>query len=110
MPICIDSNQQFSYNYRMDDRTREILVITQEECAEVIQEISKIFRFGIDNHHKSGVVHRHKLETEVGDLLAMIDLLYQFGVIDQTNVCSAIEAKNEKLKIWSNIFKEDSND
>jgi len=31
------------------ERQREVLVITQEEAAEVIQEISKVFRFGIDH-------------------------------------------------------------
>jgi hypothetical protein len=40
----------------MNDKQREILVITQEECAEVIQEISKIFRFGIDEMHKDGIM------------------------------------------------------
>lgn len=42
----------------MNDKQREILVITQEECAEVIQEISKIFRFGIDELHKDGMIHQ----------------------------------------------------
>ena len=30
---------------------KEILSITQEECAEVTQVISKIFRFGWDSCH-----------------------------------------------------------
>ena len=30
---------------------KEILLITQEECAEVTQAISKVFRFGIDAKH-----------------------------------------------------------
>ncbi len=42
----------------MNEKQREILVITQEECAEVIQEVSKIFRFGIDNQHKDGMLHQ----------------------------------------------------
>ncbi len=46
----------------MNEKQREILVITQEECAEVIQEVSKIFRFGIDNQHKDGMLHQEKLE------------------------------------------------
>jgi NTP pyrophosphatase (non-canonical NTP hydrolase) len=32
----------------MNEDTREILLILQEECAEVTQAISKCFRFGPD--------------------------------------------------------------
>jgi hypothetical protein len=35
----------------MNNRDREILLIAQEECAEVIQAISKIFRFGFEAQH-----------------------------------------------------------
>lgn len=88
----------------MDDKTREILVITQEEAAEVIQEISKIFRFGIDEQHKDGVPHRKKLEMEIGDFLAMIDLLVQHGAIDPAQLEGHKAKKIEKLRIWSSIF------
>lgn len=90
----------------MDDRTREILLILQEECAEVTQAISKCFRFGIDNFKpdkpKTNLEH---LEVELGDLLAMIDLLEQFGVIDRTNIEKAKHGKFEKLKQWSSIYE-----
>lgn len=89
----------------MNDKQKEILVITQEECAEVIQEISKIFRFGIKEMHKSGIPHQKKLEEEVGDLLAMIELLIEHNVIEREEVNLAIENKKDKLKIWSNIYK-----
>lgn len=88
----------------MDERIRETLVITQEECAEVIQEISKIFRFGINEMHKSGVVHREKLNEEVGDLLCMIDLLVEQGLLNQRDLDAAKEKKIAKLKIFSKIF------
>ena len=88
----------------MNDKIRETLVITQEECAEVLQEVSKIFRFGIDEMHKSGVVHRAKLNEEVGDLLCMIDLLKEQGLLNQQDLDAAKEAKRQKLMIWSKIF------
>ena len=90
----------------MNNKEREILVITQEECAEVIQEISKIFRFGIDEFHKSGTPHRNKLEMEVGDLLCMIDLMIEHNIINQYNLDEAKKNKLEKLKIWSSILSE----
>jgi len=89
----------------MNDKQKEILIITQEECAEVIQSISKIFRFGIDNVHKSGITQRENFEKEVGDLMAMIDLLDQYQLIDKTKVDHAIQEKKDKLEIWSNIYK-----
>ena len=88
----------------MNDKEREILVIAQEECAEVIQEISKCFRFGIHNQHKSGITHRAKLEEEVGDLLCMIDLMVKHNLIDEKNVQAAKEKKVDKLLVFSNIF------
>lgn len=90
----------------MNDKEREILVITQEECAEVIQEISKIFRFGIDNSHKDGMTHRTKLEMEVGDLLAMIDLLLEHKIIDKDYIDSYKLQKIAKLKIYSRIYEQ----
>ena len=33
----------------MNEQLKEVMDIAQEECAEVIQAISKISRFGIDN-------------------------------------------------------------
>ena len=88
----------------MNDKQKEILVITQEECAEVIQEISKIFRFGIDQQHKDGMQHREKLEQEVGDVLCMINLLTAHGLIRPNLVTQAVENKENKLKQWSKIY------
>lgn len=88
----------------ISDRQREVLVITQEEAAEVIQEISKIFRFGIDQAHRDGMCHREKLETEVGDLLCMIDLLIDHRLIDPVQIEMARQAKVNKLKKYSGIY------
>ena len=66
------------------EKVTEILTIAQEECAEVIQVISKIHRFGIGNEHvgsQRGITNTEKLEEEVGDLLAMIDLLVENGIL-----------------------------
>jgi len=88
----------------MDTNVNEILLIMQEECAEVTQAISKCFRFGLDNH-KPGKpkTNREHLEEELGDLVAMITLLEMHGVISQHSIEKAKLAKFEKLKTWSNI-------
>jgi len=35
----------------MNKVEKEIMLIAQEECAEVTQAISKVFRFGFDSEH-----------------------------------------------------------
>jgi NTP pyrophosphatase (non-canonical NTP hydrolase) len=87
------------------ERQREIMVITQEEAAEVIQEISKIFRFGIDDSHRDGMTHRERLTTEVGDLLAMVDLLVDSRVLDPSMIEMAKQAKTVKLRQYSSIYQ-----
>jgi NTP pyrophosphatase (non-canonical NTP hydrolase) len=82
----------------MTPRNRETLVIAQEECAEVIQVISKIQRFGIDD------ANRQKLTAEVGDLLCMVDLMIEQNLID-ADLTPAIEAKRTKLKKLSSIIE-----
>ena len=89
----------------MDERTRETLVIAQEEAAEVIQEISKCFRFGLDTQHRDGITHRAKLEQELGDFLAMVGLVVQQGVITEANMEQAAQHKMIKLRQYSSILK-----
>jgi NTP pyrophosphatase (non-canonical NTP hydrolase) len=89
----------------MNDDTREILMILQEECAEVSQSISKCFRFGPDQI-KPGKDRTNidMLQEELGDLLAMIDLLVWNGVgVDWDGLLAAKKQKFEKLKQWSNL-------
>jgi NTP pyrophosphatase (non-canonical NTP hydrolase) len=88
----------------MDSQTKEVLDILQEECAEVIQAVSKISRFGLDNY-KPGKpkTNREHLEDEVGDVLAMIDILCSMNVIGHDNIQAAKIAKFQRLKQWSNI-------
>ena len=89
----------------MDKTTKEVMDILQEECAEVIQAVSKINRFGLDNF-KPGKpkTNREHLEEELGDMLAMIDIMLEKSVISQDKLELAKQAKIEKLKKWSNIY------
>ena len=66
----------------MNSKTNEALVILQEECAEVIQEVSKCFRFGINDLNKDGIKHSLVLEKEVADMLCMVDILVAQGRLD----------------------------
>ena len=87
-----------------NEDSNEVMDILQEEAAEVIQAVSKIRRFGIDNA-KPGTeyTNREHLEEELGDMLAMIDILMINDVVSWANLHQAKRAKIEKLKKWSNI-------
>lgn len=82
----------------------ELLLILSEECAEVIQAISKCQRFGLEGS-KPGkpLTNLEHLEEELGDLLCMIDLLRDSGVVSWGNMEVARRAKREKLRCWSTI-------
>ena len=90
---------------KMNSKEKEVLDILQEECAEVIQAVSKISRFGIDNF-KPGKpkTNREHLEEELGDMLAMIDIMLELDIVDIDNLEVAKKAKIVKLKQWSNIY------
>ena len=90
----------------MDDKVKEVMDILQEECAEVIVAVSKISRFGIDNY-KPGKpkTNREHLEEEIGDVLAMIDIMLEKNVISLEHLEVAKAAKIEKLKQWSGIYE-----
>jgi len=89
----------------MKDAQKEILLIAQEECAEVTQAISKVFRFGIEAKY-NGKTNRERLTEEVGDLLCMIDLMVERDIIDDNKTHEAMLIKKSKLQTWSNIFGE----
>jgi NTP pyrophosphatase (non-canonical NTP hydrolase) len=86
----------------MQEVNKEIMLIAQEECAEVTQAISKVFRFGIDGEH-DGATNRERLEEEVGDLLCMIEMMMEKDILDRGVVAQAKFNKRAKLAKWSNI-------
>ena len=95
---------KFQINKITSEKQKEIMLICQEECAEVTQAISKVFRFGIDGVH-NGATNRERLEEEVGDLLCMIEMMIEQQIIDGNTVTEASIKKKEKLAKWSNFNK-----
>lgn len=89
-------------------KTHEALIITAEECAEVTQQICKIMRFGLDTPYITagdGSTNREQLEKEIGDLMALIDILQKQDVISYNNIEKASAAKLVKLQRWSHLFE-----
>jgi NTP pyrophosphatase (non-canonical NTP hydrolase) len=89
----------------MKEHTREAMLILQEECSEVIQATSKCFRFGLDGLYQDQS-NRDRLEQELGDVLAMIDILVSQGIVSADALQSAKLRKFEKLQRWSTIPSE----
>lgn len=81
-------------------KRNEILSILQEECAEVVQSVSKIFRFG-DNETWKGQTNREHLVTEIGDVVCIISLLVENQYITEKEIVEAAESKLERLKKWA---------
>jgi len=94
----------------VENKTRETLIILQEECAEVIQATSKIFRFGFESCYptEDSPTTRECLTMELGQLLCMVALLVDQKVVDETELMNYMELKKKKLEKWSSIFKDAS--
>jgi NTP pyrophosphatase (non-canonical NTP hydrolase) len=85
----------------------EIMAIAQEECAEVVQAISKIFRFGLTAKHPDRTYdNKAQLEEEIGDLICMVSLMVENGIVNESSIEQAAKRKRKKLETWSNIFVE----
>jgi NTP pyrophosphatase (non-canonical NTP hydrolase) len=89
----------------MNKKIDEILSILQEECAELIQMVSKIRRFG------EGAVHPEipnktnltRFCEELGDVLALIEILEAHDYINIDHVNMLKHEKFDKLKKWTTI-------
>jgi NTP pyrophosphatase (non-canonical NTP hydrolase) len=86
-----------------EHKEMEALLILQEEAGELTQAVSKCFRFGKDGEW-NGRTNKKRLEDEIGDVLAMIDILVEKCYISDNNINAARIAKKEKLKQWSSLY------
>jgi len=86
------------------DYEQELLTITMEECAEVIQACSKIIRYGADSEY-DGKTAREVLEKELGDLYCMMDMIHAHDLVSFTAMDEYANEKYEKLKKWSGLFR-----
>ena len=90
---------------KTSSKVNEILDILQEECAEVIQAISKCRRFGIaEQNLKSGRTQREELVQELGDVTLLIELLKGHQLFTEAELHQAKLKKAAKLTKWSSIY------
>lgn len=77
----------------------ELCVITMEECGELTQACSKIIRRG-----KFTPKLRQRLTEEAGDVLCMLEIMIQRGMLDRADLDHRVQVKHNKLKKWSSLF------
>ena len=76
------------------DSRQELLVITMEECGELIHACSKALRRGELYENSDSQLN---LKQEVGDVYTMIDLLVEWDVLSWTEIEEQRNIKREKL-------------
>lgn len=83
----------------------DILGLLVEECAEVIQAISKARRFGLKSVHK-GITNRDNIEQEVGDVLTLILIIVQKypELLTEVGLQKAARSKLERLRKYVPAF------
>ena len=85
-------------NKKLDYNT-ELMVITMEECAELIEACSKAIRCE-DYYDNDSVLE------ELGDVQCMIELILDNELVRWEDVRERIDVKKEKLKKYTNLLND----
>ncbi len=80
---------------------QQLLVITMEECGELIQACSKALRRGELYEHSDSET---ELKQEIADVQTMINLMVEWDVLSWTEIENGVERKRNKLTKWSNLI------
>lgn len=78
--------------------SQEALIITMEECGELIQACSKVIR------SKGDTKYIHNLQDEIGDVMCMIEILKKHNFVTDEQIENRVEVKMNKLKKWSTLL------
>ena len=70
-------------------KKEELMVITMEECGELIQECSKSIR--MKNYN------RDELKEELSDVMCMIELMIEYGIISKKDLSNGSQLKKMNL-------------
>tara|TARA_B110000503_G_scaffold11822_1_gene15977 strand:+ start:1940 stop:2236 length:297 start_codon:yes stop_codon:yes gene_type:complete len=92
------------------NQLQQLMTITMEECGELIQQCSKTMRKfstveqALEDNERA-VSNRVKLIEEAGDVLCMIELMVEHGLLTNYELGVRVNVKREKLKVWSDLIK-----
>ena len=85
------------------NKLQQLMIITAEECGELTQRCSKIVR-KYSTADQIQEDQRVKLLDEAGDVLCMIELMVEHGLLTNEELGARVTVKRDKLKIWSNLI------
>ena len=83
-------------NDKLDYNT-ELLMITMEECGELIEACSKAIRC-------EDYVDNDRMIEEMGDVYFMLSLIMERGLVKSEDIQNRIDVKIKKLKKYSNLI------
>jgi len=86
-----------SINDKLDYNT-ELLIIMMEECGELIQACSKAIRC-------EEFKNNNDLIEEVGDVMCMMELMKNRGMLNSRDLNNRVQMKKLKLMQWSNLLR-----
>jgi|TARA_R110001606_G_scaffold135304_3_gene272302 NTP pyrophosphatase (non-canonical NTP hydrolase) len=84
---------------------QQLMAITAEECGELTQVCMKHIRKFNDATQLKDTKWEEKLIEEAGDVLCMIELIVEHGLITDAQLRNRVNIKREKLKIWSDLIE-----
>ncbi len=85
--------------------TEHLLVCLAEECAEIQQAVAKALRFGLEDNYKN-TTPAADIARECCDLIAVIELLEEAGVIRKTGTIQEIEKKKARVRYYMEYARE----
>ena len=83
---------------------QQLMCITMEECGELTQRCSKMMR-KFEKIEDATEQQRKLLLEEAGDVLCMIELMVEHGLLTNEELGVRVNVKRNKLKIWSNLVE-----
>ena len=93
----IEQKEELKIENNMTQR-EEALVILMEEWGELTEACSKMIRSGGDTKYE------RQLQDEVGDVLALIEVLKISGIVTDKQIEDRMKVKKEKLMKWSMLY------
>ena len=86
------------------NKLQQLMCITMEECGELTQRCSKMMR-KFTTIEDATEDQRVKLLEEAGDVLCMIELMVEHGLLTNEELGVRVNVKRDKLKVWSDLIE-----